>query len=110
LACSSDDDEGEGGPTVRVTDLSGRTCSVENAADVECDEPPEPADGCSDGAEACYSLGTTGDASGPAAICAGCCSGNSSISAEEDCIEVTCADASTCPSPYGRCLNNRCRY
>ncbi len=38
LACSSDDDEGEGGPTVRVTDLSGRTCGVENAADVECDE------------------------------------------------------------------------
>ena len=110
VACSSDDDEGDGGPTVRVTDLTGRTCSIENAAEVDCDEPPAPIDGCPEGSMACYSLGTTGDASGPAAICAGCCSGNNSTSTADDCSEITCADAGDCPSSYGRCVDNECRY
>ncbi len=110
LGCSSDDDEGDDGPTVRVVDLTGRTCSIENALDVECEQPPEPTAACSGDAEACYSLGSTGDASGPAAICVGCCSGDSSVSGADDCSEITCADAGDCPSPYERCLQNRCRY
>lgn len=108
VACSSGDDEGDDGPTVRVTDLAGRTCSVESASDVDCDAPPEPANGCSNDAEPCYSLDSTGDDEGPAAICAGCCSGDSSVSDVEDCSEIACTDAGDCPPSYGRCVEQRC--
>lgn len=90
--------------------MLGRSCTLESAAEVTCDQPPAPAGGCQSGETACYQLGTTGDASGPGAICAACCKGNTSRSMAGDCSNLVCSTADDCPPSYGRCLNNVCRY
>jgi hypothetical protein len=107
-ACSGDSG---GAPRQTVRDLAGRTCTItasEMAA--HCDEAPAPAAGCPSGATACFLVGSTGDASGPAAICAGCCAGNQGTSAAADCANITCSNDEECPSEYGRCANGQCRY
>lgn len=109
IACGSDD-EGSGYPTQTVKDKLGRTCTTGEGLSATCDQEPKPAGGCKTTAKACFTIGTSGDASGPAAVCAGCCEGNTSTSVRTDCAAITCATATDCPSPYGRCLNGECRH
>lgn len=109
VACGSDDD-GSGYPSVTVKDKLGRTCTIGEADNATCDQDPKPSGACRSSATACFMLGTTGDASGPAAICAGCCEGNTATSVRTDCAALTCSAASDCPKTYGRCLNGECRH
>jgi hypothetical protein len=109
VACSSSDDGGSR-PTKQVKDKLGRTCTIGDTLTASCDQEPKPAAGCKTTATACFTVGTSGDASGPAAICAGCCEGNTSTSVRTDCAAITCATAADCPTEYGRCLNAECRH
>lgn len=109
LACGSDDDAG-GYPSKTVEDELGRICTTGEGLTATCDREPRPAAGCKTTATACFTIGTAGDASGPAAVCAACCEGNTSTSVRTDCAAITCATAADCPSPYGRCLNGECRH
>ena len=108
-SCSSSSDDG-GPPPDEVTDQLGRTCLIEDAANVTCDEDPQPAAGCPEGATPCFDLGTTGDASGPGAICAACCGKDISVSMAFDCSNLTCSTDDDCPAIYGRCLRGECLY
>ncbi len=109
-ACSSNS---EPAPGQTVMDMLGRTCVIpQSAADpITCDQPPQPIAGCSSGATPCFLLGTTGDAGGPGAICAGCCSGNTGTSLVVDCVNLTCATPADCPPSYARCVSGSvCRF
>jgi len=108
LACGSDD-SGSGYPSQTVKDKLGRTCTTGEGLTASCDQEPKPVAACKATAKACFTIGTSGDASGPAAVCAGCCEGNTSTSVRTDCAAITCTAATDCPSPYGRCLNGECR-
>jgi hypothetical protein len=108
-ACSDGSEEG-GPPAEEVTDQLGRSCSVEDAAHVTCDEAPAPTAGCAGGAAPCFTLGTTGDAAGPGAICASCCSGDTAIAAAGDCSNIACTTENDCPKVYGRCVSGQCRH
>lgn len=107
-ACGSDGAEGP--PAQEVVDTLGRSCTLATAGDVTCDQAPMPTDSCESGATACFQLGTTGDASGPAAICAACCMGTVSHSAAGDCENLVCSTNDDCPPTYSRCLDGVCRY
>ena len=107
VACGSDDD---GGPKQTVHDQAGRTCVLETAGKVTCDQEPKPTNACKTGTTACFQLGTTGDVAGPGAICAACCGTSSSTSFSMDCVNLTCASAADCPPEYGRCVSGACRY
>lgn len=107
-ACGGDDSSGP--PKLEVKDKAGRECTIGAADEVSCDQDPMPSAGCPSGANACFQLSSTGDAAGPAAICAACCQGSTSTSVAVDCSEITCATDDDCPSTFGRCLNGACRY
>lgn len=109
IGCGSDD-TGSGYPSVKVKDQLGRSCTIGEHEDATCDQDPKPSGACKTTATACFMVGTTGDASGPAAICAGCCEGNTSTSVRTDCAKIVCSAATDCPSTYGRCLNGECRH
>ncbi|MFT3924223.1 MAG: hypothetical protein QM778_16935 [Myxococcales bacterium] len=104
------DSGSDGPPAQQVEDMSGRSCSVQDAFTVSCDVDPMPTGGCQTGETACFQLGTTGDASGPGAICAACCKGNTSRSIAADCVNLVCSTADDCPPEYGRCVSSICRY
>jgi hypothetical protein len=100
-----------GPPRQTVKDAAGRTCTIiASEMTVRCDQPPMPSAGCPPGTTACFLEGTTGDASGPAAICAGCCTGNQGTSAAADCANIMCSTDEECPSDFSRCANGQCRY
>ncbi len=108
LACG---DDGDGGPPAQeVEDMLGRSCMLLSAAEVTCDQDPMPAAGCPSGTTACFQLGTTDNAAGPAAICAACCGPSSSTSTRGDCSNLVCSSADDCPPQYGRCMSGICRY
>jgi hypothetical protein len=108
LACSGD--SGSGPPSTKVKDALGRNCTVQDAAHVTCDQAPHPMAGCPAGATPCWALGTTGNVTGPGAICASCCSGNTSSGTAADCSSLVCSTDMDCPDVYGRCMSGACRY
>ena len=106
--CGSSDD---GAPKTNVKDAAGRSCTLTaDSMEATCDKPPMPAAGCPATAHACFITGTTGDASGPGAMCAGCCAGNTASSQASDCSNLVCSSNADCPAEYGRCLTGQCRY
>jgi len=103
------DSSGGGPPSTKVKDMSGRTCSVIDAAEVTCDKVPTPAAPCATGKTACYSVGTTGGSVlGPGAICAGCCEGNTGTFLPADCSDIVCSTSSDCPDVYPTCTKGQC--
>jgi hypothetical protein len=106
LACSSD--SGSGPPSTKVTDALGLHCTVEDAAHVTCDQTPHPMAGCPAGATPCWSVGTTGGVTGPGAICAQCCSGNTGTGVAADCSNLVCSTAMDCPDIYPHCTSGAC--
>jgi hypothetical protein len=108
IGCGGGGDDGP--PAQELEDMLGRSCLFDNASEVTCDEPPMPTGGCSGGATACFQLGSSGDAAGPAAICAACCMGSTSHSAAGDCSNLVCSTNDDCPPSYARCMSGICRY
>jgi hypothetical protein len=108
LACGSS--SSSAGKTVK--DQAGRTCTVPpTGLTISCD--PQPQKTCSGGASACFVTGVAdtdaGAATiGPAAVCAACCSGNSSTSGPGDCSQIVCKTADDCPQASTKCNNGGC--
>jgi hypothetical protein len=89
--------------------MSGRTCNVVDVGNVTCDDPPKPAAGCATGKTACYAVNPVGGSVlGPAAVCAGCCAGNSGYFLPTDCSTIVCSMSSECPAPYSACHQGQC--
>lgn len=106
-ACGGGED---GPPPLAVEDMLGRKCEITIEDNVTCDQSPMPSMACKTGETACFQVGTTDNAAGPGAICAACCSGNSSRSVAGDCSNIVCSSAEDCPVVYGRCVNSVCRH
>lgn len=109
VACSSSSSDGNTGTgssaSKTVKDKLGRTCTISQAAGpITCDQPPQPAAACKSGTTACFTLGTTSDVGGPAAVCAGCCTSDTATSVRTDCSEIPCATPADCPANFARCV------
>jgi hypothetical protein len=106
-ACSSD------GSGKTVKDKAGRTCTIPSSGhDFTCDQAPQPVGGCSAGATACFVQGlddtTTPTHIGAAAVCAACCTGNSSSSGPGDCSAIVCTTVDDCPYGSTQCNAGGC--
>ena len=108
-ACSSSTSDGK-----TVKDQAGRTCTIPSSGSltISCDATPMPKTACAGGATACFTKGvsSTGGVGSPqqSAVCAGCCSGNTSVSNGADCSPIVCKTVDDCPRGDTKCENGRC--